>query len=105
MNTIFVYTHRAYTSEAALLKHEGVPAEEAMYFGYEGEPPAVLWRVEDGPQRDLITADGDEALAELKAGGPGTSLCMITGTGDEDGEAPGSVNIEPSKVTHLELRD
>ena len=39
-NTIFVYTHRAYTSEVALFMYEGVTADEAMHFEYEGEVPA-----------------------------------------------------------------
>ncbi len=66
---LFVYLDRAYTSEKALIKYQGVPADEAAIFEYTGSQPSRLWRVQGGPSGDLITASLDEALAEFAAGG------------------------------------
>ena len=65
---IFVYLDHAYTSELALAKHEGVASDEASLFDYEGEAPEVLWRVQGGPEVDLITDSLVDALAEQIAG-------------------------------------
>lgn len=81
--TLFIYLNHAYTSELALAKHEGVTGEEASLFEYEGEAPERLWRVEGGPEVDLITADHDEARAEFQAGGYCLHDVAVMGVHDE----------------------
>lgn len=84
--TIFVYLNHAYPSETLLYKHEGATRNEAERFFYEGDAPAKLWRVEDGPQAVLITADANEALAELEAGAG--SIYPVKVMGPHDAKEP-----------------
>lgn len=85
--TIFVYLNRAYTSEADLLKFEGVLADEASLFKYDGEAPAVLWRAQGGPEGDLIVTDPEAAYAEFQAGAECVFRVSVIG---EDAEPAGT---------------
>lgn len=81
--TMLIFGRHAYTSEADLQKHEGVTSDVADLFHYDGEAPAKLWRVEGGPEVNLITADANEALAELEAGASSIYQLRIMGPHDE----------------------
>lgn len=81
--TMFVYLNHAYASDTDLYKHEDVTSDEAEPFYYQGETPVKLWRVEDGPQGILITADANEALAELEAGADSIFPVKVMGQHDE----------------------
>jgi hypothetical protein len=59
--TFHVYSHRAYRSEIALFRAEGVTANEAEQVS---APASIswLWRVVGSTERDLITHDCTAAL-------------------------------------------